>query len=206
MARPSRSAPASDETDLGAQQLAQAVANNLRRLRADKALSLERLATRSGVSRAMLNQIELGRSTPTIALVWKIAAGLGVPFSELLAQQEAGETVLLKHEHSKILFNADQTFSSRALFPFDASARSTEFYELVIKPGGEERAEAHARGTHEYLTVVDGSVTVAVGTETFTVEARDTLVFRADVPHVYRNPSSTTDARLYLVMTYDLPR
>jgi transcriptional regulator with XRE-family HTH domain len=193
------------EAEQGAHQLSQAVAENLRRLRSDKDLSLERLAARSGVSRAMLNQIELGRSTPTIALLWKIAAGLGVPFSELLSQREQAEIVLLTHEHSKILFNAEQTFSSRALFPFDVGYRTTEFYELSIKPGGVERANAHTRGTREYLTLVQGVVEVVVGDETFTLHPRDTLVFRADVAHAYRNPSVSDEARLYLVMTYDLP-
>lgn len=195
------------ETEQGAHQLALAVAENLRRLRADKQLSLERLATRSGVSRAMLNQIELGKSTPTIALVWKIAAGLGVPFSELLTQPEQSDTVLLKHEQAKILFNAEQTFSSRALFPFDAAFRSTEFYELTIKAGGVEHAEAHTRGTREFLTVAaGGDVEVTVGEQAYVLHARDTLVFRADVAHVYRNRSTSEDAHLYLVMTYDLPR
>jgi DNA-binding XRE family transcriptional regulator len=41
-----------------------AVAANLRRLRVRRGLSLERLGQRSGVSRAMLGQIELGQSSP----------------------------------------------------------------------------------------------------------------------------------------------
>lgn len=39
---------------------------NLRWLRAERGLSLEKLAHAAGVSRAMLGQIELGHSTPTI--------------------------------------------------------------------------------------------------------------------------------------------
>lgn len=206
MSRRRASAHETSEAEQGSHQLALAVAENLRRLRADKDLSLERLAVRSGVSRAMLNQIELGKSTPTITLVWKIAAGLGVPFNELLAQREQSDTVLLQHETAKILFNAEQTFSSRALFPFDVGHRSTEFYEICIKPGGEERADAHPRGTREYLTLVEGAAEVTVGGRVFTLQSRDTLVFRADASHIYRNPSACAEARLYLVVTYDLPR
>ena len=58
---------------------------NLRRLRIRRGLSLERLARASGVSRAMLGQIELGQSTPTINVVWKIARSLSVPFSALIS-------------------------------------------------------------------------------------------------------------------------
>jgi transcriptional regulator with XRE-family HTH domain len=60
------------------------VGENLRRLRTERGLSLERLARQTGVSRSMLGQIELGQSAPTIKLLWRIASGLGVDFSELL--------------------------------------------------------------------------------------------------------------------------
>lgn len=64
------------------------VGSNLRRLRLKRGLSLERLAKASGVSRAMLGQIELGQSTPTINVVWKIARALAVPFSTLLTESQ----------------------------------------------------------------------------------------------------------------------
>jgi DNA-binding XRE family transcriptional regulator len=51
---------------------------NLRRSSTRRGLSLERLARASGVSRAMLGPIELGQSTPTINVVWKIARSLSV--------------------------------------------------------------------------------------------------------------------------------
>src|SRR6476620_9159909 len=54
---------------------------NLRRLRSKRGLSLERLAKLSTVSRAMLSQVELGYSAPTINVIWRIANALGVPFS-----------------------------------------------------------------------------------------------------------------------------
>ena len=57
------------------------VGGNLRRLRMKRGLSLERLSRASGVSQAMLGQIELGQSTPTINVLWKIARALGVAFS-----------------------------------------------------------------------------------------------------------------------------
>src|ERR1700751_808425 len=64
------------------------IGENLRRLRSRRNLPLDGLARLSGVSRAMLNQIELGRSAPTINLVFKIARAFDVPFSTLLAEDE----------------------------------------------------------------------------------------------------------------------
>src|SRR5262245_3205339 len=108
---------------------------NLRRLRIRRGLSLERLAKASGVSRAMLGQIELGQSTPTINVVWKIARALAVPFSALISQQRRPRTALLSAARAKGLASADGTFTSRALFPLDGG-RKVDFYELHLRAHG----------------------------------------------------------------------
>src|SRR5215831_19201985 len=96
-----------------------AVGPNLRRLRTRRGLSLEKLSQRSGVSRAMLSQIELGQSAPTINVLWKIARALDVTFATLIQTREVGATSVLKRADAKVLTNQAGTFSSRALFPFD---------------------------------------------------------------------------------------
>jgi transcriptional regulator with XRE-family HTH domain len=183
--------------------LASVVGRNLRRLRTRHGHSLERLAKLSGVSRAMLGQIELGRSTPTIGLLWKVASALGVPFAALIANQAARGTTLLRAADAKVLTSHDRSFTSRALFPFDGERR-VEFYELRLAPGGSEQAEPHAPGTTENLVVGRGEVEITVQRERHRLQAGDAILFEADVPHAYRNPG-TGESVLYLVMTYVEP-
>ena len=64
------------------------IGRNIRRYRKDKGYTLEILAERSGVSKAMLSQIEAEKVNPTVAMVWKIAQGLEVEINELLAGSE----------------------------------------------------------------------------------------------------------------------
>src|SRR5512138_1881154 len=79
---------------------------NLRRLRQRRGLSLEQFASESQVSRAMLSQIELGRSAPTINVVWKITNALRVPFSALVSDEARSSPVsVLRAAGSKILSN-----------------------------------------------------------------------------------------------------
>lgn len=188
-------------TDREAQELKRRVGDNLIRLRKRRGLSLERLAALSGVSRAMLGQIEAGESTPTIALLWKVARGLDVRFADLLGDDASEDVQLLAAANAKILRSSDGAFESRALFPFD-SRRRAEFYELRLRGGHAEHAEAHARGTYENLIVQSGRLRLTVGEgETLELRAGDAVYFRADVPHVYEN-CGTRDAVMYLVMTY----
>ena len=180
--------------------LAPIVGRNLRRLRTQRGLSLERLAKASGVSRAMLGQIELGQSAPTINVIWKIARALGIPFSALISTTAQTGTRLMRAQHSKRLASHDGSFTSRALFPFD-EPRRVEFYELRLAAHAVEQADAHPPGTMENLVVTLGTVEIDRGEERHVLHAGDAILFEADVAHVYRN-SGSVDAVMYLVMTY----
>ena len=180
--------------------LAPTVGANLRRLRSTRGLSLERLARRAGVSRAMLSQTELGQSAPTINLLWKVARALDVTFAALVAGGHETTPVVLPAREGKLLTNQDGTFSSRALFPL-GERRRAEFYELRVKGGGEETATPHPAGTVENLVVASGSVNVDIDGAGHRLEAGDALQFSADVPHSYRN-AGAVEAVMYLVITY----
>jgi transcriptional regulator with XRE-family HTH domain len=189
------------ERDDASPDLAPIVGGNLRRLRGERGLSLEALAKLSSVSRAMLGQIELGHSALTINVLWKIAKALDLPFSALItAQKEIGGTRVLEAKKTKRLTSHDGTFSSRALFPFD-EPRRVELYELELKKGGAEIADAHPAGTRENLVVTAGAVEIVVGDVAHRLNTGDAILFEADVPHAYKNVGDG-DARMYLVMTY----
>lgn len=60
------------------------IAKHIKALRQHKGLSLDATAKATGVSKAMLGQIEREESSPTIATLWKIASGLDTSFSAFL--------------------------------------------------------------------------------------------------------------------------
>ncbi len=182
------------------QDMAPVVGRNLRRLRMQRGLSLERLSKASGVSRAMLGQIELGQSAPTINVLWKIARALDLPFSALISTSGGTGTRLMRTQQAKRLTSHDGRFTSRALFPFD-EPRRVEFYELTLKSHSEERADAHPPGTLENLVVTRGTLEMEIGVERHVLAAGDAILFEADKPHVYRNVGPD-DLTMYLVMTY----
>ncbi len=188
------------EGQADASDLTPIVAANLKQLRAERGLSLEKLAQRSGVSRAMLNQVENQQSTPTINVLWKIAYALRLPFSALISNPSPPGLTVLAADRARWLRSLDGSFGSRALFPAD-QARTVEFYELRLAPLAEERADAHAPGTSENLVVARGQLHVEVGGEVHELSTGDAAVFTADVPHVYRNPGAE-EAQVFLLMTY----
>lgn len=179
------------------------VARRVNELRTQHQLSLEGLARLSGVSRAMLWQIEQERSAPTVKVLGRVAAALGVPLVTLLQNGPPRSAELLRAADTKRLRSPDGGYVSRALFPY-SGARAVEFYEIQLEPGACETAAPHAPGTLENLVLHAGIAEIEVGAHTFTLAPGDALHFRADVAHCYRNPAAEP-ALIYLVMIHPSP-
>ncbi|MFZ1642274.1 MAG: XRE family transcriptional regulator [Candidatus Contendobacter sp.] len=180
--------------------LATIIGGHVRKLRKQHGLSLETLARRSHVSRAMLSQIERGCSTPTIGVLWKIACALETPISAFLREDREESVWLLPAAGAKRLFSKDGCFCSRALFPFD-QPRRVEFYELRLDSRGEESASPHPSGTLENLVVDRGEVEIVIAGNRYALAAGDAIQFVADVAHTYCNVGQS-EAVMYLVMSY----
>jgi transcriptional regulator with XRE-family HTH domain len=67
------------------------VAWNLRRIRVLQGLLQEKLAVDAEVDRAYVGRLERGVENPTIGLLDRLAAALGVPISEFLVLPSPGE-------------------------------------------------------------------------------------------------------------------
>lgn len=198
---PGENAEAPHEGEKAFGDLPVQLGHNLRRLRTRQGHSLERFAKVCGGSRAMLSQIEMGKSAPTIGVVWKIATALGVPFASLLDGRKQRGTVVLRADEAKILASSDGRFASRALFPYDGS-RKVEFYELRLAARHIEFADAHAPGTTENIVLTAGALEIRLeGEPARLLSPGDAILFDADMPHSYRNPGEQ-QAIAYLVMTY----
>jgi transcriptional regulator with XRE-family HTH domain len=197
--KPNRKAHRSGD-EVGAADLGRRVAENLRQRRKARGMSLEDLAQASGVSRAALSQIETCKSNPTVGMMWKIAVGLGVPFTELLGAPRTGAIVLRRND-SQVLRSADGKLESRPLAPAGASPL-VELYELRLAARATHASDAHAPGTHELLVVLSGGLKLHVDGEAFELAAGDAIAFAADRPHSYENPAGS-EARYHNVIVYE---
>ena len=186
--------------DLGAAELAQRVAENLRRKRKARGMSLDDLARASGVSRAALSQVETVKTNPTVGLLWKIAVGLGVPFADLIGEVKSGTSVLRRGD-AQVLRSLDGKLESRPLTPAGASAL-VEIYELRLSARATHASEPHAPGTHEFVVVLSGSLRLHLDGEVHDLLAGDSVSFTADKPHSYENAGSS-EARYHNVILYE---
>lgn len=195
---PASEAPEGDE--VGAAELGRRVSEALRKFRHDRRLSLDDLALRSGVSRAALWQVENGRTNPTLAVLWKIAVGLEVPFHELLGLSEDTGPRVLRAGESPALRGGDGRMVSRLMSP-GGSDPDVELYELRFAPRAVHASDPHSRGTSETVVLLTGSLRVNVKGVSFDLAPGDSIFFRADAPHSYENMGSR-EARCLDVIHY----
>lgn len=95
------------------------LAMTLKNLRHCRGMSLTQASEQSGVSKAMLGQIERNESSPTVATLWRIATGFNVPFSLFIAPESP--------EPRPGYRPPLQDMQVQPLFPFDPELRFDHF-------------------------------------------------------------------------------
>lgn len=175
------------------------VAENLKRLREERKLSLDAVSRQSGVSKSMLGQIERGEVSPTISTVWKIANGLEVSFTALTSRPETDYEVMDSNDMQPLLEDGGK-YRNFPMFSFDGGRRFEILY-IELDAGSRLDAEAHPAGTQEFITAFSGQLVVSVNNETFSIGDGASLRFKADRPHRYQNTGDEM-CRLSMVIYY----
>jgi len=184
---------------VGAADLARRVGQRVRDERTARDMSLDDLSRASGVSRAALSQIETRKSSPSISVMWKIAVGLGIPFTELLGgDSEVGQ--VLRRADAQVLRSPDGRMESRPIAPAGTTPW-VEIFELRLSARTTQRSEPHAPGTREILVVLSGSLRIDINGTVYDLEAGDSVAFRADQAHAYIN-NGASEARAHNVIIY----
>jgi transcriptional regulator with XRE-family HTH domain len=132
------------------------------------------LATRSGVSRAMISKIERCEARPTASLLGKLSAALGLPLSLLLARIE-GEPSRVSRTAAQSWWTDPETgYRRRGISP--PSDALLQLTEVELPPRARVMFPAAAYTfLHHQVWVLDGRLTFREGAETHELAAGDCL-------------------------------
>jgi len=168
------------------------ISETLKSLRAKRNWSLDKASEMTGVSKAMLGQIERKESSPTISTLWKIASGFQTSFSSFIEDLPAAphEPIHRKAVASQ-LHPSDQKIRVIPLFPFDKECHF-ELFVLELLPGCEHLSPAHETGVIEHVVVIKGDIEILINGIWRILNKGEGLRFNADQPHGYRNLSQKT--------------
>ena len=172
----------------------------VKELRKEAGLTLDELAGRSGVSRAMISKLERGEKNPTLVIAARLAEGLGVSLSRLAGVEERREVVLVPKERRMVLRDPETGFERQSLSPTFAG-RGVEFLRNVV-PEGSTSGDfpGHRKGVEEHIVVEKGELMATLGGEEYLLREGDALFFEADVPHRFDN-AGRGECAYYLVIS-----
>jgi transcriptional regulator with XRE-family HTH domain len=173
--------------------------DRVRALRRERELTLDGLARRSGVSRAMISKLERGEKNPTLVVAAKVAEGLEVSLSQLIGVDDRRKVVVVPRERRMVMRDPVTGFERQLLSP-SIGGRGVEFVRNVV-PEGSTSGEfpPHRRGVEEYVVVERGRLRTVLGGEDYLLEEGDALYFEANVSHRFDN-AGEGECSYYLII------
>lgn len=182
-------------------KISRRVALALKSLRETQGWSLDKAAEATGVSKAMLGQIEREESSPTVATLWKLAKGFDVSFSIFLEEPVGKfQKSIYRSEQVQYLSSDDQSIQVATIFPFDKQL-NCEIFSIQLLPHCEHASKPHQKGVIEQVIVVKGTLEILLNGVWQILHKNEGLRFSADQPHQYRNSSSVKN-HFYNIIHY----
>ena len=177
------------------------IGKNLFDIRKSRGLSLDKTAELTGVSKAMLGQIERGKTNPTVTTLWKIANGLNVSFSAFM-KEEKTQITQVKKEQLQALTDDQGNYLVYPLFPYHPE-KKFEIYSVEIQPGGSHFSDVHTKNSEEFILISEGELTIEIQSQEFTLNKGEALSFQAHQEHIYKNLSKQKTSFFVIIYYQD---
>jgi transcriptional regulator with XRE-family HTH domain len=159
----------------------------IRDLRSARSLTLDNLAQRADVSRAMLSRVERGESSPTAQWLVKICGGLGVTLSTLFADAETPAHPLARRAEQPVWRDPATGYVRRTVSP-PATGSPVDLVEVIFPAGGDVTLDGMALPDgDQHVWVLDGTLDVLLGDDLYRLEVGDCLRMRFDRPIRFAN-------------------
>ncbi|MET7952201.1 XRE family transcriptional regulator [Micromonospora sp. NPDC005324] len=181
------------------QTVARSIGEKVRAYRAARGWTLAVLASRSGVSRRMIVQIEQGQTNPSISVLLRLGEALGVGLPRLTAIVDSSRSRVVRAGEAPVLWRGEQGgFAS--LVAGTAAPDVLELWDWVLEPGDRHESEAHSPGTWEQLVILEGQLILRTSGSTVTLAAQDSVSFPGDQPHSYAAAAGADRVRFVLAV------
>ncbi|KQP21939.1 helix-turn-helix domain-containing protein [Pseudorhodoferax sp. Leaf267] len=182
------------------------IAAAVRRGRADRKLSLEELATASGVSRSMLSLIERGETSPTAVVLEKVATALGVPLARLF-DHSRDDASPVSRKVDRAIWKDPETGYQRWNISPPGYPSPLQIVEVLFPPHARVAFETGVRDhvVHQQVWVQDGRIEITLGDTVHQLAKGDCLAMQLDTTITYHNRTDKPARYVVVLVTLSPP-
>jgi transcriptional regulator with XRE-family HTH domain len=170
----------------------------LRALRKRRGLSLRALAKLCGLSANTISLVERGKTSPSVATLHRLVTALGVSMTFFFEKEKRRDVVFVKADRrartrsdSVIMENLGSGLRDQAMEPL----------LVILQPGAGSGDEPIVHLGHEFVFCLEGGVEYEIRGDKYLLDAGDSLIFEARLPHRWRNVGDEPSAILLILQT-----
>ena len=171
---------------------------NLKFLRVQSGMTLEQLASDSGLTRSYLSKLERGLSSPSIGSAIKIAKALGTTLDRFYGQPDDHDPVTIVRAKNGKPGDVDTHLSLVAGLAPERTMRA--FIVRPTKTAKRGRIMSHHEG-EEILFILTGRIELVIGMRNETLNPGDCVQFDSTIPHKLTQVSSEPASALVVIAT-----
>lgn len=134
-------------------------------------------------------EIEGCKANPSIALLCKIAAAMGVSVADVVNVASEPMVHLIDRDAIPVLWRGEKGGSAK-LMAGTSGPDMLELWQWIMHPGEQFESAGHPADTCELLFVNQGTLTLTVNGRLFIIREGCSAVARTDMPHAYVNDTN----------------
>lgn len=178
----------------------QVLIKHLERIRHERGLSLDDVATRSGISRATLSRIERGQTSPTTNTLGKLCSAYHVTMSSLMVAVESDAPRHIRFKQADMWTDPESGFRRTVVSP-PAHNYQTEMAFATLPPGTDILyTSAPIEGLEQHIFLLEGELTLTFNDLSYELQALDCLALKLHGASRFQNLGSV-NARYLVVNT-----
>ncbi len=174
------------------------VGRKIRDLRRRLGLSIETLSKRSGLSTAAIQKIETNHMVPTIISLMKISRALGEKVSFFVDEGSGSDQIVLTRKKERKGFYSQESKTLQEYITGQLERKILEGGIFKVKVGGQSAREMNSHPGEEIIFCLKGKIEVFTPLQNYKLSSGDTLHFKSDIPHRWRNSGKTPAQLIWL--------
>ncbi|QNE35590.1 helix-turn-helix domain-containing protein [Leifsonia shinshuensis] len=177
------------------------IGDTVRARRKARGLTLSAMTERTGLSTAIISQIERGLANPSFTTLAQLAHGLDIPVGELFAQQPVSRSPVVRKSERRDLLSTVAEARGRTVFELLSPDLHGTLEAIWVEtpPGHDSSGTPFTHRGEEFGLIISGRKEVYVDGEQYVLEEGDSITFNSTVPHWYKNTSDEVCRAIWVI-------